>query len=133
MLSRAVTGHVGRNAEGTTPSGYDFFPASVWLKLEEPYLSQIERAEYYFYHPTFNNPKLPVEDSNVYLATWKGYGCIENAAVQVTLKTGETLSAPFSLCRIWDRFHPGALRKDGTSSGTNPLRCEDAFSKRDPT
>ncbi|MEL6725008.1 MAG: C1 family peptidase [Pseudomonadota bacterium] len=133
MLETAVTGHVGRDSEGRTPSGYDFYPASVWLTLEEPQLEQIESVEYYFYHSTFSNPMRPVSDSNVFLATWKGYGCIENAEVQVTLKTGETLSAPFSLCRIWDRFHPGAFRKDGTSSGTNPLRSEDAFSKRDPT
>lgn len=128
-LSAAVTGHVGRSAEGQTPGGYDYYPASVWLNLEEPQLSQIESAEYYFYHPTFFNPKRPVADSNVFLATWKGYGCIENAEVKVTLKSGEQLSAPFNLCTIWDRFHPGAFRKDGTRGGTAPLSDKDDFLK----
>ena len=68
-------------------------------------------------------------DSNVFLATWKGYGCIENAEVKVTLKTGEQLSAPFNLCTIWDRFHPGAFRKDGTRGGTAPLTEKDDFLK----
>ena len=130
MLAAAVTGHVGRSAEGQTPSGYDYYPASVWLNLEEPQLSQIESAEYYFYHPTFFNPKRPVEDTNVFLATWRGYGCIENAEVKVQLKSGENLSAPFSLCTIWDRFHPGAFRKDGTRGGTAPLGEKDDFLKK---
>lgn len=129
MLMRAVTGHVGRAPEGQTPSGYDYYPASVWLALEDPQLEQIESVEYYFYHPTFRNPLRPVEDTNVFLATWKGYGCIDNAEAKVTLKTGETLSAPFSLCRIWDRFHPGAFRKDGTRGGSQPLSEEDDFVK----
>ena len=128
-LGAAVTGHVGRSAEGQTPNGYDYYPASVWLNLEAPQLEQIESAEYYFYHPTFFNPKRPVEDSNVFLATWKGYGCIENAEVKVTLKSGTQLSAPFSLCTIWDRFHPGAFRKDGTRGGTAPLTEKDDFLK----
>ena len=128
-LGAAVTGHVGRSAEGQTPSGYDYYPASVWLNLEAPQLDQIESTEYYFYHPTFFNPKRPVEDSNVFLATWKGYGCIENAEVKVTLKSGAQLSAPFSLCQIWDRFHPGAFRKDGTRGGTAPLTEKDDFLK----
>lgn len=128
-LGAAVTGHVGRSAEGQTPSGYDYFPASVWLNLEAPQLAQIESAEYYFYHPTFFNPKRPVEDTNVFLATWKGYGCIENAEVKVTLKSGAQLSAPFNLCTIWDRFHPGAFRKDGTRGGTTPLSDKDDFLK----
>ncbi|MCR9269948.1 MAG: C1 family peptidase [Hyphomonadaceae bacterium] len=129
ILAAAVTGHVGRDSEGRTPGGYDYYPASVWLSLEEPMLSQIESVEYYFYHPTFFNPKRPVADSNVFLATWKGYGCIENAEVKVVLKTGEELSAPFNLCTIWDRFHPGAFRKDGTRSGSQPLSEEESFLK----
>ena len=129
-LGASVTGHVGRSAEGQTPSGYDYYPASVWLNLEEPQLDQIESAEYYFYHPTFFNPKRPVADSNVFLATWKGYGCIEDAEVKVTLKSGTQLSAPFSLCTIWDRFHPGAFRKDGTRNGTEPLNEKDDFLKK---
>ena len=48
MLASAVTGHVGRSAEGQTPLGYDYYPASVWLNLEAPQLDQIESAEYYF-------------------------------------------------------------------------------------
>ena len=126
-LARAVTGHVGRSAEGQTPLGYDYYPASVWLNLEAPLLEQIESAEYYFYHPTFSNPKRPVADSNVFLAAWKGYGCIENAEIKVRLKTGETVSAPFNLCTIWDRFHPGAFRKDGSRGGTAPLSDEEDF------
>ena len=132
LLASAVTGHVGRSAEGQTPMGYDYYPASVWLNLDEPMLSQIESAEYYFYHPTFFNPKLPVEDSNVFLATWNGYGCIENAEVKVTLKSGEQIAAPFNLCNIWDRFHPGAFRKDGSRGGTAPLsENEDFFQDND--
>ncbi len=127
MLARAVTGHVGRSAEGQTPFGYDYYPASVWLNLEAPQLDQIESAEYYFYHPTFSNPKLPVEDTNVFLAAWKGYGCIENAEVKVILKSGEEVSAPFNLCTIWDRFHPGAFRKDGSRGGTAPLSDDEDF------
>jgi|GEM_PF-6049753 len=127
ILANAVTGHVGRSAEGQTPMGYDYYPASVWLNLDQDMLDQIEQVEYYFYHPTFFNPKLPVDDSNVFLATWKGYGCIENAEVKVQLKTGEELAAPFNLCTIWDRFHPGAFRKDGTRSGTSPLRSDEDF------
>lgn len=127
MLANAVTGHVGRSAEGQTPSGYDYYPASVWLNLERPLLSQIQSVEYYFYHPTFFNPKLPEEDSNVFLATWRGYGCIEHAEVKVRLVSGEELTAPFNLCTIWDRFHPGAFRKDGSRDGTAPLTDDEDF------
>lgn len=130
MLANAVTGHVGRSPEGQTPMGYDFYPASVWLNLDEPYLEQIESVRYYFYHRTFFNPMRPVEDSNVFLATWKGYGCIENAEVKVKLKSGEELAAPFNLCTIWDRFHPGAFRKDGSRGGTAPLSDHEDFDKR---
>lgn len=130
MIANAVTGHVGRSAEGQTPQGYDFYPASVWLNLDEEYLNQIESVRYYFYHRTFRNPMRPVEDSNVFLATWKGYGCIENAEVKVQLKSGEELAAPFNLCTIWDRFHPGAFRKDGSRGGTAPLSENDDFDKR---
>jgi hypothetical protein len=130
MLANAVTGHVGRSAEGQTPQGYDFYPASVWLNLEQPYLDQIESVRYYFYHRTFRNPMRPVSDSNVFLATWKGYGCIENAEVKVLLKSGEELAAPFNLCTIWDRFHPGAFRKDGSRGGTAPLSDSEDFDKK---
>ena len=130
ILASAVTGHVGRDAEGKTPRGYDYYPASVWLNLPEEQLAQIVSTEYYFYHPTFSNPKKPVEDTNVFLATWKGYGCIENAEVKVTLTSGEQLTAPFTLCSIWDRFHPGAVRKDGTRSGSDPLAGDSAFTKQ---
>jgi len=127
ILASAVTGHVGRDAEGKTPRGYDYYPASVWLNLPKEQLEQIASTEYYFYHPTFSNPKKPVEDTNVFLASWKGYGCIENAEVKVTLTSGEQLTAPFDLCSIWDRFHPGAFRKDGTRGGSNPLAGDSAF------
>lgn len=130
LLAAAVTGHVGRDAEGQTPGGYDYYPASVWLSLEEPQLSQIESVEYYFYHPTFSNPKQPVANSNVFLASWNGYGCIENAEVKVTLKNGRSLNAPFDLCTIWDRFHPGGVRKDGSRAGTTPLDNKDDFLKK---
>lgn len=127
MLANAVTGHVGRSAEGQTPQGYDYFPASVWLNLDQAYLDQIESVRYFFYHRTFRNPMLPESDSNVFLASWKGYGCIENAEVKVILKSGETLAAPFNLCTIWDRFHPGAFRKDGRRDGTAPLSSSEDF------
>lgn len=127
ILSAAVTGHVGRSAEGQTPQGYDYYPASVWLNLDDSQFNQIADAEYYFNHPTFYNPKRPVEDTNVYLATWKGYGCIEDASVKVTLTSGEVINAPFNLCTIWDRFHPGGFRKDGTRSGSQPLSNDEAF------
>ncbi len=130
MLANAVTGHVGRNAEGQTPQGYDFYPASVWLNLEEPYLNQIASVRYYFYHRTFRNPMRPESDSNVFLASWHGYGCIENAEVKVVLTSGEELAAPFNLCTIWDRFHPGAFRKDGSRGGTAPLSENEDFDDR---
>jgi papain like protease/pYEATS domain-containing protein involved in immunity len=126
-LMAAITGHVGRDSDGQTPRGYEYFPASVWLNLEPPELAQIASVEYYFYHPTYSNPMRPVSDSNVFLATWKGYGCIEDAEAKVTLTSGETISAPFNLCTIWDRFHPGAFRKDGTSEQTEPLADVAAF------
>lgn len=127
MLANAIVGHVGRTAEGQTPSGYDYYPASVWLNLPPDALAEIASAEYYFYHSTFRNPMRPVRDSNVFLTTWKGYGCIQDAEVKVTLVSGETLSAPFNLCTIWDRFHPGGFRKDGSTSGTDPLPAESRF------
>ena len=130
ILAGAVTGHGGRDAEGQTPRGYDYYPASVWLNLPEEQLAQIASTEYYFYHPTFSNPKKPVADTNVFLATWHGYGCIENAEVKVTLTSGEQLTAPFNLCSIWDRFHPGGFRKDGTRGGSAPLADDSSFTKQ---
>lgn len=132
MLANAVTGHVGRNAEGQTPQGYDYYPASVWLNLEAPYLNQIASVRYYFYHRTFRNPMHPESDSNVFLASWHGYGCIENAEVKVVLKSGEELAAPFNLCTIWDRFHPAAFRKDGSRGGTAPLSENEDFDETSP-
>ncbi len=131
LLASAITGHVGRTSEGQTPLGYDYYPVSVWLDLEQTQLDQIEKVEYYFNHPTFFNPQRPAPDSNVFLASWKGYGCVREAEVRAFMTSGETLSAPFDLCVIWDKFHPGGFRKDGSRPGTEPL-AEDANFNKSP-
>lgn len=76
-------------------------PVWVWIELPEAAREQISQVRYEFNHPTFRSPKAAEKGSGVYLAKWLGYGCINDAAVVATLKTGREIRAPFDLCDLW--------------------------------
>ena len=84
--------------------GNDIYPYSVWIELPEELAEQIKRAEYWFNHPSFTNPKRSIKGSNIYIAKWRGYGCISNAKVIVHLKSGGKLEAPFDLCAAQRKY-----------------------------
>ena len=85
-------------------SGYAVQPYSVWLELPERLASQIVKVEYWFNHPTFVNPKRSTNGSSIFLATWRGYGCINDAKVVAFMKDGSKLEAPFDLCAAQQRL-----------------------------
>lgn len=82
----------------------DVYPYSVWLDLPDDMSAKIARVEYWFNHPSFVNPKRSEKSSNIFIANWRGYGCIEDAKVVVFLKSGQNLEAPFDLCAAQRRF-----------------------------
>jgi len=84
--------------------GLDVVPYSVWLDLNTQTASTIQRVEYWFDHPSFTNPKKSEAGSSIFLANWKGYGCIPNARVKAFLKNGSTVEAPFDLCAAQKKF-----------------------------
>ena len=88
----------------STWKGYKVFPYSVWLDLPTKVAAKIAKVEYWFDHPSFTNPKRSIEQSNVFIAKWSGYGCIPNARVIAFLKDGGKMEARFDLCAAQARF-----------------------------
>lgn len=84
--------------------GYDVQPYSVWLDLPDTLGASIAKVEYWFNHPSYSNPKRSVKDSSIFLATWRGYGCIADAKVVAFLKNGSKMEAPFDLCGAQTKF-----------------------------
>lgn len=85
-------------------NGYNVQPYSVWLELPDKLAASISKAQYWFNHPSFKNPKHSISGSNIFIAKWSGYGCINDAKVIVFLKDGTQMEAPFDLCAVQSRF-----------------------------
>lgn len=107
---------------GVTPEGYNYFPVAIWLDLNDRYSSQIEKAEYWFHHSSFNNPKLPESGSNSFLAKWRGWGCVNNAEIRVKPKYAGEFRVYFSLCELWR--NDGKLPTDSLQKRKEVLKYE---------
>ena len=84
--------------------GLDVVPYSVWLDLPRRMTDTIMRVEYWFDHPSFVNPKRSEAGSNIFIANWRGYGCIRTARAKAFLKSGGVVEAPFDLCEVQGKF-----------------------------
>ncbi|MEO8359553.1 MAG: C1 family peptidase [Vicinamibacteria bacterium] len=74
---------------------------SIWLNLPAEYASQVKFVGYYFDHPTFkHNPQRSLPNSSVFLAEWRGYGCVTNAWLVAHLKDGRDVRADFDFCAV---------------------------------
>jgi cathepsin K len=74
---------------------------SIWLNLSPDYASQIKSVDYYFNHPTFkHNPQTSQGGSSVFLAQWRGYGCVFDAHLVAHLKDGSDVRANFDFCQV---------------------------------
>ena len=60
-------------------------------------------VDYYFNHPSFKNPKHSEAGSNIFLAKWNGYGCVESAYVVAKLTSGKRVRADFDFCEVVNR------------------------------
>lgn len=84
--------------------GYNVQPYSVWLELPDEMAKRIAKVEYWFNHPSYTNPKRSMTGSSIFIAKWRGYGCITDAKVIAFLKDGTKLEAPFDLCAAQTRL-----------------------------
>jgi hypothetical protein len=75
-------------------------PWSLWLNLPEELSFQIDRVQYWFFDPSFKNPKWSEPASSTFITKWSGYGCISHAAVSAYLKSGDIVRADFNLCDL---------------------------------
>jgi hypothetical protein len=76
----------------------------IWLNLPPSIISQIKSVDYHFDHPSFRSDKHSVSGSNVFFATWTGYGCVDNDTSRMTvhLKTSgaKDITVNFNHCKI---------------------------------
>lgn len=74
---------------------------SIWLNLPPEYVSQIKSVDYYFQHPTFkHNPQQSLPGSTVFLAEWRGYGCVDEAYLIAKLVDGRSIRSDFNFCEV---------------------------------
>ena len=74
---------------------------SIWLNLPAEYASQIRSVDYYFLHKTFkHNPQRSIVGSSVFLAQWRGYGCVDDAYLIARLADGNSVRADFNFCDV---------------------------------
>ena len=74
---------------------------SIWLALPPEYASQIDHVGYWFLHWTFkHNPQTSLPNSSVFLAQWRGYGCVDKAYLIAHLKNGRAIRADFDFCKV---------------------------------
>jgi hypothetical protein len=74
---------------------------SIWLNLPSEYAAQIKSVDYYFQHPTFkHNPQRSFPGSTVFLAEWRGYGCVDEAYLIAKLMDGRSIRSNFNFCEV---------------------------------
>jgi hypothetical protein len=74
---------------------------SIWLALSPENASQIDDVGYYFEDPTFkHNPQQSQLGSSIFLAQWRGYGCVDKAHLIAHLKNGRAIRADFDFCKL---------------------------------
>jgi hypothetical protein len=74
---------------------------SIWLNITPEYASQIASVEYYFLHKTFkHNPQRSIARSSVFLAQWRGYGCVDEAYLIARLRSGQSVRSDFNFCSV---------------------------------
>lgn len=88
---------------------------SIWLNLPEPLEAEISRVEYSFHHPSFINPKIADKTSSIFLASWRGWGCVDDAEVTAFLRTGGAVTVKFNFCTVVARTN-GAISRLSASS-----------------
>lgn len=80
---------------------------SIWLALAPEYASQIDHVGYWFLHWTFkHNPQKSQQNSSVFLAQWRGYGCVDKAYLIAHLKNGQPIRVDFDFCKVIGSITP---------------------------
>jgi hypothetical protein len=85
-------------------------PWSIWLNLPEQFRGTLASVDYYFLHPTFRNPKHSEPGSSIFLAQWKGWGCIDEAYLIAKTKSGHQIRADFDFCEVVNGNVSGSRR-----------------------
>jgi hypothetical protein len=83
---------------------------SIWLNLPKPLSAQVKRVEYEFDHPTFINPKRSIPQSSIFLAQWKGWGCVDRAKVTAVLTDGSRVQSDFNFCATVGRNNDAIIK-----------------------
>jgi hypothetical protein len=73
---------------------------SIWLNLPAGYSKQIDHVSYKFLDKTFKHPIEANLGSNIFLAQWRGYGCVDKAVLTATLTNGDVVHADFDFCAV---------------------------------
>jgi hypothetical protein len=60
-------------------------------------------VEYSFLFPGFVNPKKSLPNSNIFIAKWKGFGCVTEGRVVAYLKNGRKVHGTFDLCAVQEK------------------------------
>lgn len=103
ILEKAVRSTTEPKVLFTTKEKYDVKPYSVWLELPEEMAATVNYVEYSFIAPGFVNPKKSLPDSNIFIAKWRGFGCVTEAHVVVYLKNGKKVYGTFDLCDVQNK------------------------------
>lgn len=94
---------------------------SIWLNLPREYVAQVRSVEYYFLGGNFKNPKRSIANSSVFLAEWKGVGCVPNAYLIARLKDGRNVKAEFNFCKVVeDSVYEGIIRSQVEPQTSSP-------------
>jgi cathepsin K len=119
-LVRSLRTHISPKSAGTAEIGGIKKPVSqwsIWLNLPKSEAAQIKSVEYYFYHPTFRNPKRSIKGSSIFLSQWLGHGCTHKAKVIAKLVDGSDVSSDFDYCEV--------LANSRASNTTIPIQRSD--------
>lgn len=92
------------------PSSEKMSSWSIWLNLPKPLSTQVKRVEYEFDHPTFINPKKSIPQSSIFLAQWKGWGCVDRAKVTAVLTDESRVQSDFNFCAAAGRNNDAIIK-----------------------
>jgi hypothetical protein len=80
---------------------------SLSLDVPSEYKDEIQRVEYYFDHPTFQQQTYTSSNpSTNFKITYFGWGCLYQVDATIILKGGRHVRIPFDMCRAlgWDIY-----------------------------
>ena len=109
-VAHGLRNNVGlEESKGNKPKGFTYYPAAMWIDLEDSVKSQIQSVKYRFPHSTFPFPLIPDTESDSFLVKWSAWGSLDFAYVDITLVDGHLLEIRFPQRRLWEN---GKLNAD---------------------